>query len=159
MLKPWDSDISESLLGTMMLRVPDIVAMQCITYVMLVWIFASSGEVMLDRYRQIGPSTDDDMYDREHTVYQHLTEMNSFEEIIGVILITVPNRTHIVDFAWLFNSHEKFKQCYFLISKATVHIILLLLQLLACYMTKLYGRHPCLSTWIRVIKEGILLSS
>jgi hypothetical protein len=68
MLKPWDSDISESLLGTMMLRVPDIVAMQCITYVMLVWIFASSGEVMLDRYRQIGPSTDDDMYDRTYCV-------------------------------------------------------------------------------------------
>jgi hypothetical protein len=103
MLKPWDPDISESLLGAMMLRVPDIVPMQCITYVMLVWIFASSAEVMLNGYRHTGPSIDDDMYDREHTVYQHLTERNSFEEIIGVILITVPKQCYCA--GWFISSY------------------------------------------------------
>jgi hypothetical protein len=37
-------------------------------------------------------------------VYQPLPEMN-FEEIIGVILIVVPNRTNSVDSASIYNSH------------------------------------------------------
>jgi hypothetical protein len=127
----------------MLFGVPDIIAMQCITYVMLVWIFALSGEVMLDGYRQTGPSLDDGMYDREQIVYHPLTEMNSFEEIIGVILIVVPNRTHIVYSEWLYHSHEKFRQCCFSLPKAAMLVA-----------NNLYGLSPLLKSSLIQMANG-----